>query len=249
MKSKLDDLASAYKEDAEFSLDNKLITSWYPNRVRELSSGTSILELGIGHGYSNVIFSKLFKRHVILEGSKSLIDYFRNKNLDVTSEIIEVMFEDFNTDEKFDVIALGFVLEHVKDPQTLLKKYKKFLKTTGKIIIAVPNAATLPKRIGIASGMIKNLMKLSKFDKELGHYRLYTVDTLRKLVSESGICEEKIEGIFLKTVTSEQLNKLKLSENILQGMMQVGIAFPELCVGILMSCHLQDNKSSNLKAQ
>lgn len=241
MKNKLDKLAKAYNKDAEFSLDNRLITSWYPHRVRELSLGNSVLELGIGHGYSNVLFSKLFHRHVILEGSRYLINQFKQENPDNSSEIVEVMFEEFETNEKFDVIVLGFVLEHVQYPVRILKKYKKFLNKNGIMFVAVPNGATLPKRIGLAAGMITNVMSLSKFDKELGHYRLYNVDTLKKEVELAGLLPKLVEGIFLKTATSDQIQKLKLSEDVLQGMLKVGIDFPDLCVGILLSCTKKDN--------
>jgi len=48
------------------------------------------------------------------------------------------MFENFESDRKFDGIILTDVLEHVIDPGVILKKSRLFVKDTGIIIVSVP---------------------------------------------------------------------------------------------------------------
>ena len=42
-------------------------------------------------------------------------------------------------DEKFDIIVMGDVIEHVKDPGSFLEYYAQFLKEDGQMIICTPN--------------------------------------------------------------------------------------------------------------
>ena len=42
-------------------------------------------------------------------------------------------------DSYFDAIVLGDILEHLKDPELVLEKIKKFLKPEGYLVISIPN--------------------------------------------------------------------------------------------------------------
>ena len=233
----LDTRCSAYTCTAPFALDNELIIKGYANRILEIAHGTSLLELGIGHGYSCKIFAEKFKRHVIIEGSKEIIDSFVKSNVDIQSSIYHSLFEEYTTTDKFDIIVIGFVLEHVDDPIFILKKYKRFLKKKGIMFVVVPNAMTLVRRIGYAAGMLDDYMKLTPFDIELGHKRSYTVSSLKETIKNAGLNEVRTEGVFLKTMTTDQLERLQLPKSILMGMIKVGINYPELCVGIMEVCN------------
>ena len=61
-----------------------------------LENAKSILELGLGHGFSTRIFSKKYKRHVVLEGSTAVIKFFKKQFPDCKSQIIKVYFEYLN---------------------------------------------------------------------------------------------------------------------------------------------------------
>ena len=68
----------------------------------------------------------------------------------------------------------------------------------------------------------------------LGHKRLCTLATLPEMVEREGYRPGTVEGIFLKPITTQQIQMLGLAEDILQAMLKVGVAYPELCVGILI---------------
>ena len=91
----LDSYTNSYKTSFTYHLDNSLILNWYPKRVLELSKGNSLLELGLGHGYSSLIFSKAFKRHLILEGSPKIISTCKAlKLVSPNTKVLKVFFED-----------------------------------------------------------------------------------------------------------------------------------------------------------
>ncbi|MFW9882209.1 MAG: class I SAM-dependent methyltransferase, partial [Candidatus Thorarchaeota archaeon] len=213
-----------------------LMINWYPKRViKELKKG-NILELGIGHGFSTAIFSKAAKEYTVIEGSKKVIDEFHVNFKLQNVKIIESYFETFDSVKQYDNIIMGFILEHVDDPDLIIEKYIKYLKKDGKLFIAVPNAESLHRRIGYEANLLENIEDLSEADLLLGHKRYFTVEKLIKLVDKPGLKIVSIEGLFLKPLTTEQIINLNLSQEILNGMMKIGVNYPELSAGILMEC-------------
>lgn len=230
----LDSFSQAYRKEFHYALDNELILNWYPKRIMKSALGESLLELGIGHGYSTERFAKHYKRHVVVDGSPEIIGQFQQQFPDCKAEIVCDYFEKFDTDELFDVIVMGFVLEHVDDPVQILKRYRKFLNPNGTVFVTVPNAQALNKRIGLQAGIIDDLYALSEADIAQGHQRLFSIESLKQLVVSAGYKPLTIEGMFLKPITTTQIKELALTKEILNAMMTVGIDYPELCVGLLM---------------
>jgi 2-polyprenyl-3-methyl-5-hydroxy-6-metoxy-1,4-benzoquinol methylase len=56
-------------------------------------------------------------------------------------------FEQFNTDERFDIILMLNLIEHVTDPAAVLRKAKELLRPGGRIWIKTPNYDALDARI------------------------------------------------------------------------------------------------------
>lgn len=236
----LDNESSEYQDDAKTSFENNLILNWYPQRVlNRIDREKSILELGIGHGYTPVWFSQASSRHVVIDGSTVVIDRFRENNPEYAGEIVFSFFEEFQTTEAFDYIVMGFVLEHVDDPLVILKKFKNFLKVDGKIFIAVPNGKSLNRRLGLSMGIVDDIYSLNENDLALGHKRQYCTDTLRADVEASGLVVTHVEGIYLKPFPLHVLQSIESAEENFQALMEVGIDFPQLCVAILLEAELK----------
>jgi SAM-dependent methyltransferase len=234
----LDRYSEAYRPEFAYALDNDLILQWYPHRVIDKMKGGSLLELGVGHGYSTRIFRDHFDRHVVIDGSPKIIERFRSENPDLALDLIEGFFEEFETDETFDVICMGFVLEHVDDPEFLVRRYARFLKPGGSLFVTVPNAESMHRRIGIAAGLMADLFALGEGDRLLGHQQLFSVATLTDLMKRCGYEVVATEGLFFKPFTTGQIQRLELSDSILQGMMKVGIPYPELCCALMTHARL-----------
>lgn len=239
MDNLLDNYLEAYEGDLQYDFDNEILLNWYPQRIlKHTQNCKALLELGLGHGYTTSIFSKQFKRHVVLDGSVAIIKNFQAKYPECKAEIIETYFEEFETNEKFDLIVMGFILEHVDDPILILKHYRKFLAPGGRMFLAVPNAEVLNRRLGHIAGLLKNMQELSENDLILGHQRYYTVQSLKDDVIEAGYSIELIEGIYLKPLTTAQMISLNLDKNIITALCEVGVSYPELCCGILAEIKL-----------
>jgi SAM-dependent methyltransferase len=240
--NKLDKVSSEYKPGSATEIENNLILNWYPKRILERlgrESQGSILELGIGHGYTTALFNDYFERHVVIDGSPAVIEQFReNYSLD-SIEIVESYFETFDTDEAFDVLLMGFVLEHVDDPDLILTRYRKFMKPGGRLFIAVPNAKSLNRRFGFAMGKIDDIYSLNQNDLSLGHKRNYCLDTLKEAIHRAGYDCVWEEGIYLKPLPLGYMQLMPEFDSNLQAMLEVGVDFPELCVGLLVEAAIR----------
>jgi len=84
--------------------------------------------------------------------------------------------------ERFDVILLGDVLEHLARPESVLHKLREYLTPTGFLVVSVPNIAHCDVRLALLDG---------KFDyQEQGildctHMRFFTLHTLKELFGDS----------------------------------------------------------------
>jgi len=234
MANTLDNYVAAYQGDNLYDFDNEILLTWYPQRVlHHAGAARSLLELGLGHGYTADIFSRRFSRHVVLEGSPAVISNFRGRRPDCRAEIVETWFESFVTDEHFDVIVMGFILEHVDNPQLILRRFRDFLAPGGKIFLAVPNAEVLNRRLGHLAGLLDDMNTLSENDILLGHKRYYTLESLSAEVVQAGCGVDRLEGIYLKPFTTRQIVSLQLDRKVIDALCSVGVQYPELSCGLL----------------
>ncbi|MDC1160486.1 methyltransferase domain-containing protein [Luminiphilus sp.] len=231
----LNQVVSQYQPNAVTAIENDLILHWYPKRIiNRTGSVDSLLELGLGHGYTACCFNKVCNRHVILDGSSVVVDQFTADNPDFSGEVRTVFFEDYDSDMLFDVVVMGFILEHVDDPRQILEKFKKNLRPGGKLYIAVPNAKSMNRRIGLELGLIDDIYSLNDNDHALGHKRQYCLESLKQEVSDAGYVVTHEEGIYLKPLPLPILKTLPEFQRNLEAMCEVGVDFPQLCVGLLL---------------
>lgn len=234
MKEDLDQYELAYDEDVPFNYDMNIWFSCYIKRLKQLMKGSTCLELGVGHGHTTNIFSQHIPSYKVIEGSPKIIERFKSKHPDTTVDIIEGYFEDFNTTEKFDVILMGYVLEHVDNPKQILDKYKKMLIPNGSIFAVVPNGSSLNRRFGLKAGYLKSLDEMSEFDYKCGHKRTFTYESLMSLIEQCNLYIERCEGIFFKVMSSQQMIDAKIPENVMDAMCEVAMDYPELAGSILV---------------
>ncbi len=233
MDNTLDVHVAAYQGGNIYDFDNEILLTWYPQRVlHHAGKAGSLLELGLGHGFTTDIFSQRFARHLVLEGSPAVIRHFRATHPDCRADIEETWFEHFHTDERFDVIVMGFILEHVDDPLLILRRFRDFLAPGGKMFLAVPNAQGLNRRLGQLAGDLDDLGTLSENDLLLGHKRYYSVATLRADIEQAGCRVDRLEGIYLKPFKTSQIVSLQLQRKYIDALCTVAIDYPELSCGL-----------------
>lgn len=240
---KLDDVASKYFQGPDLEIENNLIMSWYPRRIA-LRTGPvkRCLELGLGHGYTVRSFQDLAEEHAVVEGSRLVIEHFLGSNPWFSGEIIEGYFETYEPEGRFDLIVMGFVLEHVENPVAIMNRYRQFLAPAGRLFVAVPNAKSLNRRLGLEMGMISDIYALNATDHKLGHKRNYCRETLAADSHAAGFQIVHQEGIYLKPLPLGILRNLDDMEANLNAMLNVGVDYPDLCVALLFELSQQNHE-------
>lgn len=93
---------------------------------------------------------------------------------------------------RFNQIVLADILEHLKDPETMLKRLVKLLKPGGEIIISIPNIAFLTVRLNLLLGRF-DYTDSGIMDKT--HLRFFTKASISKLVKNTGLKIVTLEGV------------------------------------------------------
>lgn len=242
----LDRHKDAYKSAFKFHDENVQMLSWYGQRmlgrIKE-KGGKSLLSLGIGHKViSEKIIAELrnvLDKYIILEGSHEILNGFmREIALPPNVHLVEGFFEEYVLEGRVDAVEMGFVLEHVDDPLSLVKKYSNFLRPGGTLFITVPNATSLHRQVGKHAGLMDDLYSLSDSDMELGHKRYFDLQILKQLVFDAGMKIIALEGIFLKPFSTSQLQKMDLLPEVMNALFAVGVRYPELCNAIYLEATL-----------
>jgi len=93
--------------------------------------------------------------------------------------------------EYFDCVICADVLEHTKDPWAVLRKLQFYLEKNGILIASIPNIRHLVPILKIV---------FDRFEYEQSgildqtHLRFFTLHTIKKMMSETGFCVERIES-------------------------------------------------------
>ncbi len=242
MSDELDRFASAYTEAFPyFNEDQQMLTAYVDSIVRVLKgrAGLDVLSLGVGHGVvAEALQTSLdaeLSSYEVVDGSAEVIAKFRQRSTVADDiDIKQGFFEDFQPGKRYHAIEMGFVLEHVDDPELIVQKYRDHLTDDGLLFAGVPNARSLHRLIGHEAGLLQDMYELSEFDLALGHQRYFDLDSFRSLFEGNGYQIEIEQGLLLKPLTTKQVESLQLSGDVWGALRRVGYALPELCNGILV---------------
>jgi 2-polyprenyl-3-methyl-5-hydroxy-6-metoxy-1,4-benzoquinol methylase len=220
----------------QYSRFQKLWTQYRFQLLKQDFTGTRVLEMGLADGHMTTLLSAHFKNGITIEGSAPLVTYAQ-KHLHIPHwYIIHTLFEEYipDTNHRADTVIMTHVLEHVKDPQSLLQLVKnKWLAKNGRILVMVPNANSLHRQIGVMMGKISSVTGLDEGDKMVGHYRVYTRETLKHDVQKSGLTIKKEGGFFIKTLSNAQIEKTA-SDEAIQAMFEIGKKYPDIAAEIYL---------------
>jgi 2-polyprenyl-3-methyl-5-hydroxy-6-metoxy-1,4-benzoquinol methylase len=171
----------------------------------EHATGTTALDLACGDGLLTEMFSHHFTSIVGVDASNKHLTEAKKRLPNV--EFYESLIEKFETDRRFGTVFLLDILEHVIDPIFVLKKVASFLEDNGTLIVHVPNAHGVNRKIAVLMGTLESCEELSPFDIEIaGHRRYYTMDLLKKDIKKAGLKVKTTGGIFYKMLSTPQMD-------------------------------------------
>lgn len=157
----------------------------YIKNLIDLSGNTSLLDLGCGSGtFLNTFNEAELKYGLGVDISNQQINYANehNENNKIEFKAINVTKENLEIKNKFDIITIIEVIEHlnISEIKLLLESSKKLLKENGKILLTTPNYASFWSILEF----IVNLTSKQSYKEQ--HITKFTKKKLAKLLDESG---------------------------------------------------------------
>jgi 2-polyprenyl-3-methyl-5-hydroxy-6-metoxy-1,4-benzoquinol methylase len=156
-------------------------------------------------------------------------------------KFVNSIFEKVTLPSQYDNVILTYVLEHLEDPVMVMKRINnEWLSATGRFFLVCPNANAPSRQIAVKMGLISHNSAVTPAEKEHGHLRTYSLDTMERDVKAAGLRVVHRSGIFFKALANFQWDKLLntdiVSPEYLEGCYQLGQQYPDLCSSIFLVC-------------
>src|SRR5882672_12956529 len=194
-----------WERGKDFSTYNTMLGHYQVMSCLENARKDSLLDLPCGDGTLTALFCRHFKRVVGVDASSVHLQRAREKLPNV--EFHESLIEDLSLDERFATVVMLNVLEHVVDPVYVLSKAASLLQEDGVLIVHVPNALAVNRKIAVLMGTLATCEELSPFDIQVaGHRRSYSMRTLVADVERAGLSVVKTGGVFYKMLSTPQID-------------------------------------------
>lgn len=155
-------------------------------------SGARILDVGCNDGFVSQFLKKNGNTVIGMEINPELGNSARQHIDEVIVQDVEEPWQ--AEDNSFDVVHMGYILEHVLDYDFLLKEAHRVLKDGGVLIISVPNFAYVRHRLELLLG------RLPRWYTNKKHVRAWTKSWLTRILHRHGFRPIKWAGTLARDV-------------------------------------------------
>jgi len=202
---------------------------WAANHFKKLGAHSRVLDIGAGSG----VMSSILKQGGIEDVYAVEIDPDTREHLAPLYKEVQEKIEAFEG-QKFDLILLLDVLEHMAEPIPFLKKCVGFLSEKGVILISVPNIAHWSVRLPLLFGEF-NYTERGLLDKT--HLQFFTRKSLRN--SLSSLDQVEVEEISSSIEPAELvLPKLIWNNSAFRCLSSFRVSLAKLLPGLMAYQHL-----------
>jgi len=169
------------------------------NIVQEIVP-TSILDVGCGDGFFLAAVRDRVSNATRLAGleiSSSSVQFANKRGLECQTWNAEAEFPFPQSD--LDMVFAGEVIEHLVDPEALLREAHRVLKPHGYLLLTTPNLVAWFNRILVLAGITPMFVEhsyrtsygpayslLRKERDPVGHLRIFTRTPLLRLLADNG---------------------------------------------------------------
>jgi 2-polyprenyl-3-methyl-5-hydroxy-6-metoxy-1,4-benzoquinol methylase len=225
----LDSIFEKYSEEQGFE---NVLLKYKILEILRFIQGPAVLDIGCGVGFLCKALSGNVERVFGLDGSPVKIQ--RAKEINAASNIVYVlgMFEEWKPDTLFNTVVATNVLEHVENVHDFLNLCRNALAPGGQIIVTVPNALGLHKRIGMHMGLINDFYALTEADVAKGHQRVYNRQSLENDLKKENFAIVYSGGLLLKPLSSKQMEAW--DEGLVDALYEIGKELPDYCSSLIV---------------
>lgn len=160
--------------------------------IKRIPRYAQVLELGCGDGSMSRLMRDCCQAHIIgVDHNPDIVwqaqrycDYVFTEDLDDPHSL------DALEGEKFDVITLVDVLEHLKHPEALLKRLQPLLLDEGQILLSIPNIAHASVRLELLNGHF-DYEKAGILDTT--HLKFFTLKSIQATLAKVGYTLQDVD--------------------------------------------------------
>lgn len=147
-----------------------------------------VLEIGCGCGATLAKIKYLWP-HAEVKGIEligAVADIGAN-NLDIIQGNIEEMDALPYRDDYFDYVIFADVLEHLREPQKVLEKIRRYMKNDAALIVSVPNFMNITVMLPLLRG---NLEYADEGILDKTHLKMFTMKSCVEMLTQAGYSAE-----------------------------------------------------------
>jgi SAM-dependent methyltransferase len=175
------------KSRSEFEWIKERLPAGEGSTLRLTSKGRRVLEIGCATGQLLRYFKDEGWEAVGVEPTRSFAEYGTNVH---GVPILPVLFEEAELEPGFDLVILSQVLEHVHDPDAVLRRAASLLLPAGRLYVSVPNY-----RARLGARPARELFIST-------HFHIFSAVSLTNLALQCGLAVEMrgTRGIYLRVI-------------------------------------------------
>jgi O-antigen biosynthesis protein len=186
--------------------------------LRLVGENKRVLDVGCATGYFAELLSKKGCKVTGVEiNSQAAKEAEKYCEKVIVADLDFVALDNILPGELFDVAVFGDVLEHLRDPWTILKQARQILKPDGYVVASIPNIAHGAIRLALLEGSFQ-YMELGILDNT--HLRFFTRETVEDLFERSGYFISEMECTKLPIFSDSNLvpciEKINYDSQIIQ---------------------------------
>lgn len=172
--------ALRYESHIDLSNENNAHTL----QILLTGEGKKVLEVGPAAGYITEALRQRGCRVTCVEfdpeAAKVAAEYAERM---IVGDIEKLDFEREFAEEQFDVVMYGDVLEHLVDPDAVLRKTREILAPDGYVVASIPNVAHASLRLALLDGDFR-YTEIGLLDRT--HLRFFTRDSIAEMFHNTG---------------------------------------------------------------
>jgi 2-polyprenyl-3-methyl-5-hydroxy-6-metoxy-1,4-benzoquinol methylase len=195
--------------------------------------GKRILEVGPADGHMTRGLIKDFDL-TLVEPSESLCQKLRQYF--PRAQVIHALVEDFVPSDRFDSILLCHVLDHIRDPEHVVRLARSWLSPGGKIIAIAPNSESLHRQAAVRMGLLSAVNAFSERDQAQGKRRIFNREEFRRLFSSAGLEVEFFGSYWLKPISNRQIEQ-QWTPAMIDAFFALGERYPEIAAEMYLVAH------------
>lgn len=196
--------------------------------------GKKILEVGPADGYMTRGLVQDFEL-TLVDPSETLCQKLRQ--FFPQAQVMTTLVEDFIPPERFDNILLCHVLDHVRDPEQIVRLAGTWLSPGGKMIAISPNSDSLHRQAAVQIGLLTAANAFSERDQTQGKRQIFNRQEFGQLFLNAGLKIEFFGGYWLKPLSNRQIEE-QWTPEMIRAFFTLGERYPEIAAEMFLVASL-----------